>query len=123
MHNQNQSNDPLAQLREANAVFAEVLGNVTPEQMQLPTVSDDWDVRALVNHLVGGNQWMAQVLVEGSAPRPSGDAIGERSPAETYAESWQELAAAFETPGALQRTVAMPFGEVPGGGAGRAALQ
>jgi uncharacterized protein (TIGR03086 family) len=106
--------DPLAQLREASAVFAEVLANVTPEQMGLPTVNDEWDVRGLINHLVAGNEWMAKVLVAGSAPRPSGDAIGERSPVAAYDESWQELIAAFEAPGALQRMVTMPFGEVPG---------
>jgi uncharacterized protein (TIGR03086 family) len=113
MHNQNQSNDPLAQLKATNEVFTEVLGNVTPEQMELPTVNDEWDVRGLINHLVAGNEWMAQNLKTGNAPRPSGDAIGDRSPAEAYAESWNALIAAFEEPGALERTVQMPFGEAP----------
>ena len=104
----------MAQLTEAGAVFGDVLSNVTPEQMSLPTVNDDWNVRALINHLVLGNQWMAQVIREGAAPRPSGDAIGERAPVDAYEESWQRLIAAFEEPGALERTVVMPFGEVPG---------
>ena len=113
MRNKNQFGDPLAQLRQANEVFAEVLASVTPEQMSLPTVNDDWDVRTLINHLVLGNQWMAQLLKEGAAPRPSGDAIGDRDPADVYAESWQRLIAAFEEPGALGRTVTMGFGETP----------
>jgi uncharacterized protein (TIGR03086 family) len=114
MHHQNQSGDPLAQLRGANAVFVEVLSNVTPEQMTLPTVNDDWDVRGLINHLVGGNQWMAENVRTGNAPRPSGeDAIGDRSPMDAYTESWNAMIAAFEEPGAMQRTLQMPFGEFP----------
>jgi hypothetical protein len=44
--------NPLDQLREAQGVFLEVLSNVRPEQMNLPTPDDEWDVRALVNHVV-----------------------------------------------------------------------
>jgi uncharacterized protein (TIGR03086 family) len=113
MQKQQQTGDPLAQLREANEVFSEVLAKVTPEQMSLPTVNDDWDVRALINHLVAGNEWMAESLKRGDVPRPSGDAIRGRSPAEAYAESWNALISAFEEPGALERTVSMPFGEAP----------
>jgi uncharacterized protein (TIGR03086 family) len=110
----NANTNPLDQLRQANAVFEEVLANVTPEQMNLPTVNDEWDVRALINHLVAGNQWMAESVRNGNAPRPSGeDAIGDRSPADAYAESWNAMFAAFDEPGALQRTLQMPFGEFP----------
>jgi hypothetical protein len=44
--------NPLDQLREAHVVFLEVLSNVRPEQMSLPTPDDEWDVRALINHVV-----------------------------------------------------------------------
>ncbi len=43
---------PLDQLREAHGVFLAVLSNVRPEQMTLPTPDDEWDVRALINHVV-----------------------------------------------------------------------
>jgi hypothetical protein len=43
--------NPLDQLREAHGVFLEVLANVRPEQMSLPTPDDEWDVRALINHI------------------------------------------------------------------------
>ena len=107
-------NDPIALLKQANTVVIELLEHVTPEQMTLPTVNDEWDVRALINHLVVGNQWPVQALKSGSAPRPSGDAIGDRSPRDAYAESAQALLAAFAEPGALDRVVQMPFGEMSG---------
>jgi uncharacterized protein (TIGR03086 family) len=114
VENQQHAGDPLAQLRQANDVLVEVLANVTPEQMTLPTVNDEWDVRGLINHLVAGNQWMVENVRTGNAPRPSGeDAIGDRSPMDAYTESWNAMIAAFEEPGAMQRTLQMPFGEFP----------
>lgn len=109
----NASDNPLNLMRQANAVFSDMLSRVTPDQLAWPTVNDDWDVRALINHLVAGNQWIAELVRTGDAQRPSGDAIGDRDPKEAYDESWQRLIAAFEEPDALQRTVQMPFGELP----------
>lgn len=108
--------NPVDQLEQASAVVSEVLGNISPEQMSLPTVNDEWDVRTLVNHLVMGNEWSAENIRTGGAPRPSGDAIGDRDPAAAYGESAQTMIAAFREPGALGRTVQMPFGEMPGAG-------
>jgi uncharacterized protein (TIGR03086 family) len=107
---------PVELLKQADAVFRDVLAGVTPEQMGLPTPSDEWDVRALINHVVLGNTWAAENLRTGEAPRPSGDSIGDRGPMEAYAASADALLAAFAEPGALGRTVKMPFGEMPGAG-------
>jgi uncharacterized protein (TIGR03086 family) len=110
---QSQAGDQLAQLREAEAVFAGVLREVTPEQMTLPTPSDEWDVRALINHVVLGNRWAAETVRTGNATRPSGDTIGNRRPMDIFTESAELMLAAFSEPGALERTVIVPFGEMP----------
>jgi uncharacterized protein (TIGR03086 family) len=109
--------NPVDLLRQASDVFQEVVANVSPDQMSLPTVNDDWDVRGVINHLVAGNEWMAESLrTTDSVPRPSGDAIGERTPLDAYTESATAMFAAFEQPGALGRMIQMPFGEIPAGG-------
>jgi uncharacterized protein (TIGR03086 family) len=108
--------NPLDQLRKANGVFLEVLRNVRPEQMSLPTPDDEWDVRALINHVVLGNTWAAENVKTGSAPRPSGDIIGDHEPVEVYTTSADAMMASFEEPGALGRMVKMPFGEMPAAG-------
>jgi uncharacterized protein (TIGR03086 family) len=108
--------NPLEQLREANGVFLEVLRNVRPEQMSLPTPDDEWDVRDLINHVVLGNIWAAENVKTGNAPRPSGDVIGTGEAVEAYTASAEAMMAAFEEPGALGRMVAMPFGEMPAAG-------
>ncbi len=79
--------NPLDQLREAHGVFLEVLRNLRPEQMSLPTPDDEWDVRALINHVVLGNIWAAENVKTGSAPRSGGDVIGDRDPAEAHSAS------------------------------------
>jgi uncharacterized protein (TIGR03086 family) len=113
---QQKTGNPLDQLREAHEVFLEVLGNVRPEQMSLPTPDDEWDVRELINHIVLGNVWAAENVKTGHAPRPSGDIIGEREAMEAYTASADAMMAAFEEPGALGRMVTMPFGEMPAAG-------
>jgi uncharacterized protein (TIGR03086 family) len=108
--------DPLALLGQANVVFVEILGNITPQQMSLHTVNDDWDVRALINHVVNGSKWAAAMVRTGDAPRPSGDSIGDRDPLTVYTEAYDDMVAAFGEPGALDRTLQLPFGAMPGAG-------
>ncbi len=107
---------PVATLEEASGVVEGIIANITPEQMDLPTVNDEWDVRELINHLVRGNVWMGQNLETGGAPRPLEDMIGDRSPAQAFSESAQAMIKAFSAPGALGKMVTMPFGEMPGAG-------
>jgi uncharacterized protein (TIGR03086 family) len=107
---------PVAMLEEACGVVEGVIANITPEQMGLSTVNDEWNVRELINHLVRGNVWSAQSLETGDAPRPTEDLIGDRSPAQAFSESAEAMIKAFRAPGALATMVTMPFGEVPGAG-------
>ena len=104
--------NPIEQLKQADEVFRAVLENVTTEQLALPTVNDEWDVRALINHVVNGNAWAAETVRNGSAPRPNGD-FGEGSPLAAYTASADAMAESFAEPGALGRTVTLPFGEMP----------
>lgn len=106
--------DPVEVLRQADVAFSEVLTNVSPDQLSLPTVNDEWDVRGLLNHVINGNRWAAEMLATGAAPRPGGDAIGDRSSIDVYRETADAMIAAFDAPGALGRPVHLPFGEIPG---------
>lgn len=107
---------PVAMLEEACGVLEGIIANITPEQMDLPTVNDEWNVRELINHLVRGNVWAAQNLATGGAPRPTEDLIGDRSPAQAFSESAEAMVKAFHAPGALSTMVTMPFGDMPGAG-------
>jgi uncharacterized protein (TIGR03086 family) len=81
------------------------------------TPCPEYDVRTLVNHLVSGNFWVAP-LVAGSTiadvgDKLDGDVLGD-DPLATYEQSAGEAAAAFSAPGAMEASVAVSYGPVPG---------
>jgi len=93
------------------------VANVKPDQLSLPTPCDDYDVHALLNHVIGGNLWVAP-LVEGQTieqvgDRLDGDQVGDNALA-AYHASAKSAAAAFNSPGAMETPVAVSYGPVPG---------
>ena len=91
------------------AVGDDQWGNATP--------CADWDVRALLNHLVGEQRW-APPLFEGSTiaevgSRFDGDLLGD-DPKAAWADSLAQSAAAVREPGVLERTVHLSFGDTTG---------
>lgn len=83
----------------------------------LPTPCAEWDVRALVNHIVAGNLWAAELAAGRTIPdvgdRLDGDVL-DPSPLEAYDASAEAAGQAFEAPGALEAPCAVSYGPVPG---------
>src|SRR4029453_9234052 len=46
--------DPIDALERSFDQLAKVVANLSPDQLALPTSCPDWDVRALLNHTLGG---------------------------------------------------------------------
>lgn len=94
-----------------------VVGGVAADRWHAATPCADWDARALVNHLVAGNMWAAELAdggtIEGVGSRLDGDVLGD-DPAAAYAESAAAAAAVFRRPGALDAPCAVSYGPVPG---------
>ena len=102
--------DPVALLARAVDQAGGVIGRVRPEQATLPTPCSSWDVHALVDHIV---QDVRFFTARASDTEPGeGDAIGDDW-AGAYRQAADALLAAWQRPGALERTVRMPFGELP----------
>jgi uncharacterized protein (TIGR03086 family) len=76
-----------------------------------------WDARTLVNHLVSGNLWAAELAAGGTiqsvGSRLGGDLLGV-DPAGSYDASAKAAAEAFRRPGALDAPCAVSYGPVPG---------
>src|SRR5207249_5014571 len=66
--------------RQASEAFGRRVQAVGDEQWHLPTPCTDWDVRVLVNHLVGENLWMPSMFegktVQDVGDRFAGDVLG-----------------------------------------------
>ena len=54
--------------------FADLVKEVGPEQWSAPTPCSDWDVRTLVNHVVGEERWTVP-LMEGKTIAEVGDSL------------------------------------------------
>src|SRR6266568_6474338 len=110
--------EEIAQLhRRALDATGRVVAGMSPSQFALATPDAGWDVRALLNHLVAGNLWAAELAAGGTieqvGDRLDGDVIGT-DPASAYDRSAAAAAAAFEAPGALAAPCAVSYGPVPG---------
>ena len=74
-------------------------------------------MRALVNHIVGGNWWAAELAagetIESVGDRLDGDVLGD-DPTTSYDASSVAAAAVFRLPGAMERPCAVSYGPVPG---------
>jgi uncharacterized protein (TIGR03086 family) len=98
--------ETLDRLKRAEGVFRGVLAGVTPDQIQLPTPNEAWNVQTVVSHMILGFRWAADHLREGRGSWPPGeDVIGDGDPQQIYAEAADAAIAAFSEPGALERTV------------------
>ena len=113
---------PVDRLAEALEGTGRLVTGVRPEQWSQPTPCTEWTVRQLVNHVVGGQRVFTGILrsepsAGPPANRPTGlDVLGS-DPVAAYRESADSLLSAFNEPGALQRVVRLPIGEMPGAAA------
>ena len=87
------------------------------DKWQATTPDDDWDVRALVNHVLSENLWAPPLLggktVSDVGDRFDGDRLGD-DPLVAWAEAARRSVAAVGEEGALARTVHVSFGDIPG---------
>jgi uncharacterized protein (TIGR03086 family) len=101
----------------ASSEFAQKLATVRPRQWTWPTPCPEWDVRQLVNHMTQGNRNYVRLLDGATSAEflqlRDADIVGA-DPADAYARSVRECAAAFARPGALQQVLDYPLGQVTG---------
>lgn len=93
------------------------VAGVGAEQWDALSNCDPWTVRELVNHVVTGNYWAAELgsglTIEGVGDRLDGDVLGT-DPLRAYDDSSLVAAAVFRAPGAMEQPCAVSYGPVPG---------
>ena len=98
--------------QEATRRVAQIL----EDQWGLPTSCEDWDVRALLNHMVYGNRWVVPIMqgktIEEVGDWFDGDLLGD-DPRSAWQNSLDEADSAFGEDGAMERIVHLSFGDVP----------
>ena len=106
---------PVGPLAPLATDFEQLITGVRPDQWTAPTPCTEWNVRSLVNHVVRGNRLFATALRgEPSPPAEPSDVLGD-DPVAAFRLASAEMLEALRQPGAMQRTVTVPFGTVPVG--------
>ena len=93
----------------------EIVAGVSPDQMELPTPCARWDVRHLINHLVGGSLRHAAKINRQPLPQRSAPAdftLGDLGANAALAGA--AAVACWERPGALDERHALPYATVTG---------
>jgi uncharacterized protein (TIGR03086 family) len=107
-------------LERAVTSTAEIVKQTQATRLDAPTPCTEWDVRALLNHVIG-TLWLAEGLLADQTPKypmapgglPPADLTGQ-DPAAAYAEAAAAALAAAASGDALTRVHATPLGEMPG---------
>ena len=103
---------PTAPLEQAIASTRQVMASVQADQLSAQSPCAEWDVAGVINHVIGGAHFFAAGM-KGEQPAEGQDwASGD------YMAAFDTAAAegvdCFQQEGALESTVTMPFGEMPG---------
>lgn len=96
----------------------DMVNHTTAAQLSNPTLCTEWTVKDLINHMVTGATMFAISAEQGSVPDDvlgrlmSGDNVGS-DPSAAWDTAAKRAITAFEAPGAMEKIVKLPFGEMP----------
>ena len=106
--------DPIERIELATAYAGARVGGVSQADLSKATPCSEFDVRALLNHMIGGLGMLTTAASGGTAVIPEGDQFGP-DPGADYKTRREALLGALRSPGALERNWEMPFGSMAGG--------
>ena len=104
--------DPVQRIEKATEHASKIVNAIKPDQLSNQTPCTEFDVKALLNHMIGGLEMLRDAASGGSPAAPDGDQFGENPGAE-YDARRKKLVEAVRGEGALEGTWKMPFGELP----------
>lgn len=111
--------DLLELQQQATEEFGRRVDAIGADQWDQPTPCTDWNVRALVNHLVYEDLWAPHLArgetIEQVGDRYEGDQLGS-DPKSAWRRASEAALAAFRERGALDRTVHLSYGDEPAAG-------
>ena len=106
----------VARHRAAISEFDRIIGQVAPGQWGLPTPCSEWDVRDLVNHVVGEALWTPPILAGRTIAEVGdafdGDLLGE-NPWDVWTRAAAEAADSADADGVATDIVHLSFGDIP----------
>lgn len=99
-------------LERAYARLDSLAAELTPMQLAAATPCPEWDVRALLNHVLGAGRMFTLVNAGHHVGPDAGDLVGA-DPSSAIAEEAKNNVDAWRQPGALDGDRTYPFGTFP----------
>ena len=111
-----QTTDPRELHQRAMAQTGSIVAAVEPGQLTLPTPCPEYDVRALLSHMVGGLNRIAVVGEggDGMAVDPRADGVPDDGWLAAYCTARRRVIAAWADNAKLDALIEVPWGKVPG---------
>ncbi|MFI5053725.1 MAG: TIGR03086 family metal-binding protein [Acidimicrobiia bacterium] len=112
--------DEVATMSKVIKETKRVVGNIEPSQLDNPSPCEAWTVRDVLNHITGGAEMFGLCVRDGDVPDSklgelmTGDNLGTDYKA-SFNKAVDDAEASFQIPGAMDRIVKLPFGEMPAG--------
>jgi uncharacterized protein (TIGR03086 family) len=111
--------DEVATIRQVVELAGSVVDRIEPEQLDDPSPCRAWTVRDVLNHIVAGADVFAHCVRDGSISDADlsaivvTDALGDDC-ATSFHRATDAVLEAFAQPGAMDRIIVVPIGEMPG---------
>ncbi len=105
---------PLEQLDELEPLLGQVASGITADDLDAPTPCTNFTVRGVLGHMIGGATEFAAAFRGEAAPEVDPGAAAGPDVVPRAGRALADLTSAIRSPGALDRTVVAPFGEMPG---------
>ena len=105
---------PIEQLDELEPLLGRVASGITTDDLDAATPCANFTVRGVLGHMIGGAVQFAAAFRGETAPAVPANVADGSDVVSRAGAALADLMGAIRSPGALDRTVAAPFGEMPG---------
>ena len=104
MLNQDVPPDPVTLYDVATDRAMDVVDSVRPDQLESPTPCTEWTVQQLIDHLVGGTEYLLSAAEQRDPAQPT------TATAADYRRGVADVLSALKLPGAMERPCISPLG-------------
>ena len=106
--------EPVEQLDSILPALTEMVDRIDPAQMNNPTPCSEFTLHDVLDHMIVLGSTFAHWFRGEEAPEIKAPAVYGVVPAAEFRKAMEDLLEAVKSPGAMERTLQTPLGEMPG---------